>query len=89
MLLSDIRQYLAKAGRAPVSQIATHFDVETEAMAAMLETLAEKGRVRRVEEPASACGAAKGSCGQSGSACCCSQRPDPVYEHVERKRHAA
>lgn len=89
MLLSDIRLYLAETGRASLSDIAIRFDVEEDAMRGMLDALVQNGKIRPIEEPSSACGTkARGACGSSASTCCCSSRPNPVYEWIGRRGRA-
>ena len=56
MILAEVRDYLAARGRAPLTDLTAKFDVDADAMRAMLEHLFRKGRVRRIEAPGP-CGA--------------------------------
>ena len=86
MLLSDIRLYLTDTGRASLGDIATRFDIDKGAVRGMLDVLVQKGKVREIRAPEAACGSRRtGSCGSSGSACCCGSTPDPVYEWAGRQ----
>jgi DNA-binding IclR family transcriptional regulator len=75
MILAEVRDYLAARGRAPLTDLAARFDVDAEAVRAMLDHLVRKGRLRRLDAVGSACG---GCCG------CADQLPE-VYERVERR----
>lgn len=62
MILADLRNYLATRGRAPLGDLRARFDIDDEALRAMLDVWIRKGRVRRTETPCSGC------CGCTGSA---------------------
>jgi predicted ArsR family transcriptional regulator len=48
MILSDLKHYLAQHGQVTLRDIATHFDVEPDAMRGMLSPWMHKGKVRKV-----------------------------------------
>lgn len=70
MILSDVRDYLAARGRAPLSDLVARFDVDAETVRAMLGHLIRKGRVRRIST-------SEGGC---GSCCGCADKVPEVYE---------
>lgn len=72
MILSDLTGYLAHHRRAALTDIANRFGSSPEALRAMLEVLARKGRVRRIAE-GPAC--ASGCCG-------CDQTSVETYEWI-------
>ena len=73
MILSELSGYLAQRRQAPLVDLAHRFDSSPEALRAMLEVLARKGRVRRIENGA-AC----------ASGCCkCDQASVETYEWVD------
>ena len=74
MILAEIRDYLATRGRAPLSDLATRFAADPEALRAMLDQWIRKGRVRRLDGGSGACG---GCCG-------CTDKLPEVYEWVPR-----
>jgi putative ferrous iron transport protein C len=47
MILSDLKQYLMAHKAVSLSDIATHFDIEPDAMRGMLEQWIRKGKVRK------------------------------------------
>jgi putative ferrous iron transport protein C len=53
VILSDLTRYLAAHRRATLVDLAHRFGSSPEALRAMLEVLARKGRVRRIGEGAS------------------------------------
>jgi putative ferrous iron transport protein C len=73
MILAEVRDYLAARGRAPLTDLATRFDVDAEAARAMLDHLIRKGRVRRIDAGSATCG---GCCG-------CADNLPEVYEWVD------
>ncbi|PLX37613.1 MAG: sugar metabolism transcriptional regulator [Hyphomicrobiales bacterium] len=87
MLISDIRSYIADAGRVSVSSIAARFDIEPDALKGILDTLAAKGTIRPVGEPQSACSTGSGC--NSGGCGCCSYGVEEIYEWVGRRRDRA
>ncbi|HYN76853.1 MAG TPA: FeoC-like transcriptional regulator [Lamprocystis sp. (in: g-proteobacteria)] len=64
MILSDLTGYLAHRRRAPLTDLATRFEVDAEAVRGMLSTLERKGRVRRIANGA-ACSSGCGKCDQA------------------------
>ena len=72
MILSDLTGYLAQHRRAALTDMANRFGSSPEALRAMLEVLARKGRVRRIAE-GPAC--ASGCCG-------CDQAGVETYEWI-------
>jgi putative ferrous iron transport protein C len=75
VILSELRDYLAVRGRAPLSDMAARFEVDEDALRAMLEVWIHKGRVRRIDTGGKACG---GCCG------CATALPE-LYEWVGRR----
>ena len=55
-MLSDLKTYLAKRGRAPIGDMAIHFNSEPDAIRGMLAHFVRKGQVRRLESDAGDCG---------------------------------
>jgi putative ferrous iron transport protein C len=74
MILAEIRDYLARRGRAPLADLTAKFDIDAPAMRAMLDHWIRKNRVRRLE-------AGPGPCG----ACCGCADQLEVYEWVGRE----
>jgi putative ferrous iron transport protein C len=72
MILAEVRDYLAARGQAPLTDLAARFDVDAQAARAMLDHLIRKGRVRRIDAGANAC----------GSCCGCADKLPEVYEWV-------
>jgi putative ferrous iron transport protein C len=64
MILSDLTGYLTERRRAPLTDLATRFEVEPDALRGMLSTLERKGRVRRIANGA-ACSSGCGKCDQA------------------------
>lgn len=64
MKLGEIRNYIKKRGDAPLSDVATHFDISKEAALLALEYWVKKGKIR-VE--GAACGNSCGGSCSSGS----------------------
>jgi predicted transcriptional regulator of viral defense system len=64
MILSDLTGYLTQRRRAPLTDLATRFEVDPEALRGMLTTLERKGRVRRIANGA-ACSSGCGKCDQA------------------------
>lgn len=69
MILADLRNYLATQGRAPLGDLRARFDVDDDALRAMLDIWIRKGRVRRLEAACSGC------CGCGGTS--------EIYEWVK------
>lgn len=61
MILSDLTGYLAQHKQAALADLAHRFGSSPEALRAMLEVLARKGRVRRIANGA-ACASGCGRC---------------------------
>lgn len=80
MILPAIRRYLQQRGQASLADIATHFDIDPEALRGMLEVWMRKGKVQKSRATAS-CG---GSCRQ------CPSVATEIYswteQPVERRR---
>jgi len=55
MILTDIRDYLKRHGRAPVMDLAYHFKVEPEVIRSMVSKWIGKGCVARIEAPLQKC----------------------------------
>lgn len=58
MILSELRDYLQRNGRASLMHMAYHFDTEPDALRGMLDRLIAKGRVQKLppaESPCSGC----------------------------------
>ena len=72
MILADVRDYLATRGRAPLVDLRARFNVDEDALRAMLDVWIRKGRVRRLDATCNGC------CGCGGST--------EVYEWVEADR---
>ncbi|PPQ36616.1 hypothetical protein CKO16_17315 [Rhodoblastus acidophilus] len=70
MTLTEAKAYLMDRRRAPLSDIALHFDSSPEAARQLLQHWVGKGRVRLIQ-----CEACK-------AGCACASRPDDVYEWV-------
>lgn len=69
MILADLRTYLSTHGRASLGDLRARFDIDDEALRAMLDVWIQKGRVQRLEAPCSGC------CGCGGTA--------EIYEWVK------
>lgn len=74
MILAEVRDYLAAHRRVPLSDLVARFDVEADALRAMLEQWMRKGRLRRLDAEAKTC----------GTCCGCPTKGPEVYEWVER-----
>ena len=75
MILAEVRDYLATRSRVPLADLTAKFDVDAQAMRAMLDHWIRKHRVRRIESDPGRCGA-----------CCgCADKLSEVYEWVERR----
>lgn len=72
MILAQLRDYLSARRRVPLSDLAVHFDVEPDALRAMLATLIQKGRVRQIASGPTCAGC----CG------CAANAPAEIYEWV-------
>ncbi|MGB0712056.1 MAG: FeoC-like transcriptional regulator [Gammaproteobacteria bacterium] len=48
MILSELREYLRLNGRAPLREMALHFDADPDAVRGMLETWERRGKVRKL-----------------------------------------
>jgi putative ferrous iron transport protein C len=75
MILADVRDYLATRRRAPLADLTARFQVDADALRGMLEHWIRKGRLRRIDAGASACG---GCCG-------CAEKLPEVYEWVDAR----
>jgi hypothetical protein len=75
MILAEVRDYLATRGRAPLTDLTARFQVDADALRAMLEHWIRKGRLRRIDVGGSAC----------GGCCSCADKLPEVYEWVGRK----
>jgi putative ferrous iron transport protein C len=75
MILAEVRDYLTARGRAPLADLTAKFDIDAQAMRAMLDHWIRKDRVRRIE-------AAPGRC----AACCGCADELEVYEWVDAGR---
>ncbi len=49
MILSDLKTYLTSRKRAPIGDLANHFNSEPDAMRGMLEHFIRKGKLRRLD----------------------------------------
>jgi bacterioferritin-associated ferredoxin len=58
MLLTDLRDYLSDRKRASVTDLASHFGMESHAIEGLLALWMTKGRVRRLKDhlPCGTCG---------------------------------
>jgi len=65
-MLSEIRDYLAARGRAPLSDIALRLGVPADAARGMIQHLVRKGRVARLES-CSSCSRGCGSCTEAAA----------------------
>ena len=75
MILAEVRNYLAARGRASLADLTAKFDIDAQAMRAMLDHWIRMDRVRRIE-------AAPGRCG----ACCgCADKLE-IYEWMDAGR---
>ncbi len=72
MILADVKSYLVDHGRVTLTDLATHFDVDHEALRGMLDTWAKKGRLRRL-------GSEDGRC---GTCCGCEVAGPEIYEWI-------
>ncbi|MGC9503119.1 FeoC-like transcriptional regulator [Baaleninema sp.] len=72
MILRELQTYLKDREKAPLSEISTHFHIESDALRPMLKKLARKGRVRQVRG-ASTC----------GDCCKCDPALLEIYEWVK------
>jgi hypothetical protein len=75
MILADIKTYLMKRGRTPLSDIALHLESDPDAVRGMLERWMRKGKVRKL--------LAHASCNSSCNVC------DPttteIYEWLDNE----
>ena len=80
MILTDIKRYVVERGPTTTGAVAAHFDLETDAAQAMLETLARRGGILVAGDPAacaSGCGRRCSGCGDGGTIWCgTAGRPD-------------
>jgi len=72
MLLSELNQYFTNHKRACLADLANHFQSDGAAIAPMLEMLARKGRIRKLESSSNC-----GGCTQ------CDPDRLVIYEKVE------
>ena len=70
MILRELQQYLKSREQVSLKDIATHFDVEQEAVAGMLDFWVRKGKVRRISNN-SAC---------SGGCSCTHKDNSDIYQ---------
>lgn len=63
MTPSEIKRYLVERRIAPLSDIATHFDMAPDAVRGMLGHWVRKGRVRLHQDTGCASGSCCGGCG--------------------------
>jgi len=63
MILSELKTYLSERKRAPIKDMAIHFNSEPSAIRGMLEHFIRKGQVHRLEM-STACGGCQ-KCGES------------------------
>jgi hypothetical protein len=75
VILAEVRDYLARRGRAPLADLTIKFDVDAQAMRAMLDHWIRKDRVRRIEAGPNPC----------GSCCSCADKLE-IYEWVATPR---
>lgn len=61
MILSDVRDYLKQRGQCSLSDIALHFNTDTETIRGMLDIWIKKGKVEK-RSATSACGTSCQSC---------------------------
>lgn len=74
MILSELKGYLRDRRRAPIADIANRFEVSPDAARGMLEVLAQKGRIRRIDaEPCGTC-------------CGCADGRLEIYEWLDGQR---
>ncbi len=76
MTPSDVKRYLAARKVAPLTDIATHFDLNPDAVRGLLDVWIRKGKVKQISADASCC--TKGSC--SG---CSENGHQEIYEWVQ------
>ena len=62
MKLGEIRNYIKRRGDSSLADVATHFDISTEAAKFAIEYWIKKGKV---EERGAACGSSCGGCGSA------------------------
>jgi len=78
MILSDLRDYLAKHKRASLQDMVNHFGIDPDALLGMLEQWEAKGRVRRID-------AAEVDHRACGSCTVCADGDPRVFEWVGRQ----
>ena len=61
MILSQVRDYLKQRGQCTLSDVALHFDADTDAVRGMLDIWVKKGKVEKSSATAS-CGTSCQSC---------------------------
>ena len=59
MLLSDINRYFTEHERACLADLANHFKADSDAIIPMLDMLARKGRIRKLESNSNCGGCSK------------------------------
>lgn len=74
MSLLQLRDYLQQRGRSRLSDIATYFNTQPDAVQFALGEWEKRGKVRNLQ---SGCSTEK-----CGGGCCSSAAPEPVYEWV-------
>lgn len=77
MILSDLRDYLARHKRASMSDMVNHFGIDPDALLGMLEQWETKGRVRRID-------AASTDPRACGSCTVCADGDPRIYEWIGR-----
>lgn len=73
MILSDLRNYLRENRRVALADLATHFNIDADALRGMLDKWISKGSLRKLP-PGTACG---------GSCCKCDPASIELYEWVD------
>ena len=77
MILKDVKDYVESRHQVSLGEIATHFDVEPEAVKGMLEFWVKKGRITH-HSSAQVC----------GGGCSCSQKDiSDIYEWNQQLGH--
>jgi hypothetical protein len=79
MILAEVRDYIASRRRVPLSDLVARFDIDADALRAMLEQWIRKGRLRRLDVEAKSC----------GTCCGCTTAEPEIYEWVDRPRSEA
>ncbi|MBV5309501.1 FeoC-like transcriptional regulator [Chromatium okenii] len=77
MLISELLRYLHDNQRAALRDLASHFDIEPEALRGMLELLERRGRVRKLP--------ANTPC--AGGCCSCDPASIEIYEWIAAEQN--